>query len=188
ATQVGLMVPSMNRIAVLITLAAFATASEARAQSASAPELKAAFLLNLAKFAEWPALAPDAPVVVCVAGDDRVAALLASTVRAQPGESRAITVVTIPGDLPTRGCQALFLGRRDARLRLALVEEASASPILTVSDAPRFAGAGGMVELFLEAGRMRFAVNVDAVGRSHVRLSSRLLGLAKIVRDTTNAQ
>jgi hypothetical protein len=45
---------------------------------------------------------------------------------------------------------------------------------------------GGMVEFFLESGRMRFAVNVDAVHRSRVRLSSRVLGLAKIVKDTDN--
>jgi hypothetical protein len=30
---------------------------------------------------------------------------------------------------------------------------------------------------------MKFAINVDAVQRARIRLSSRLLGLAKIVRD-----
>ena len=55
--------------------------------------------------------------------------------------------------------------------------------VFTVSDAARFAQTGGMVELFVENGRMRFAVNVDALERAHVRLSSRVLALAKIVRD-----
>ena len=55
--------------------------------------------------------------------------------------------------------------------------------MLTVSDAARFAQTGGMVELFIEDGRMRFAVNVDALQRARVRLSSRVLALAKIVRD-----
>jgi hypothetical protein len=55
--------------------------------------------------------------------------------------------------------------------------------VLTVSDAARFAETGGMVELFVEGDRMRFAVNVDALQRARVRLSSRMLGLAKIVKD-----
>ena len=179
----------MKRVSALITTIALLAAAGAAAQSASAPELKAAFLFNFAKFAEWPSLAPDAPVAVCVAGDDRVATVLSETVRGQAPETRAVTVIKLPGDVPTRACQVLFVGSgADARRRAALLEEAAAGPVLTVSDSVRFAVTGGMVELFLESGRMRFAINVDAVGRSRVRLSSRLLGLAKIVRDTTNAQ
>ena len=41
---------------------------------------------------------------------------------------------------------------------------------------------GGIIELFVEDGRMLFAINVDAADRAGVRLSSRLLGLAKVTR------
>ena len=56
-------------------------------------------------------------------------------------------------------------------------------PVLTVSDGKGFSQAGGIIELYVEGGRMRFAINVDAAERSGLRLSSRLLGLAKVVRD-----
>ncbi len=56
-------------------------------------------------------------------------------------------------------------------------------PVLTVSDGKGFSLAGGIIELYVEGGRMRFAINVDAAERSGLRLSSRLLGLAKIVRN-----
>ena len=46
---------------------------------------------------------------------------------------------------------------------------------------------GGVANLFIEGGRMRFAVNVDALQRSKLRLSSRLLSLAKIVKDAPDA-
>ena len=55
--------------------------------------------------------------------------------------------------------------------------------VLTVSDAARFAHTGGMVELSLERGRLHIAVNTDALQRANVRLSSRVLALATIVRD-----
>jgi hypothetical protein len=56
-------------------------------------------------------------------------------------------------------------------------------PILTISDARDFSHAGGIIELYVEDGHMRFAINVDAAERTGLRISSRLLGLAKVVRD-----
>jgi hypothetical protein len=41
-----------------------------------------------------------------------------------------------------------------------------------------------MIELFVDGGHMRFAVNVDSVQRAGLHLSSRLLGLARIVRSS----
>ncbi|MFI5177566.1 MAG: YfiR family protein [Vicinamibacterales bacterium] len=154
------------------------------AQTVSAPDLKAAFLFNFARFADWPALPPDAPIQVCVSGDERLASALAATLRGQSTENHGLAVTRLAaGDASWRACQVLFIGGADKPRIAKLVEDAGALPILTVSDADRFAEAGGMIELYLDNGRMRFAINIDAVQRSRVRLSSRLLGLAKIVRD-----
>lgn len=90
----------------------------------------------------------------------------------------------LASDVAPRACQVLFIAGRDDGRVSALLEQAAGSPVLTVSDADRFAAGGGTIQLFVEGGRMRFAVNVDAAQRSKVRLSSRLLGLAKVVRDT----
>jgi hypothetical protein len=92
--------------------------------------------------------------------------------------------VRLASDVAPRACQVLFIAGRDDGRVSALLEQAAGSPVLTVSDADRFAAGGGTIQLFVEGGRMRFAVNVDAAQRSKVRLSSRLLGLAKVVRDT----
>jgi hypothetical protein len=53
-------------------------------------------------------------------------------------------------------------------------------PILTVSDAKGFAKTTGIIELYSNAGQLRFLINVDAAGRSGLRLSSKLLNLAKV--------
>ena len=153
------------------------------AQAASPSALKAAFLLNFAKFAEWPALPADAPVRVCVAGDALVATALVDTLRGQTIDTHGLQAVQLPPDGSARECQVLFVSAAEARRIAALLGDANAGPVLTVSDAERFAQSGGMVELFVEAGRMKFAINVDAVQRSRIRLSSRLLGLARIVKD-----
>ena len=156
----------------------------ASAQAVPASSLKAAFLLNFAKFAEWPTLDRDAPITLCVAGDEVLADALVDTVKGQTIESHPIRVLRLESDGAGRGCQVLFIGVRDSSRLNTLLEQAPARSILTVSDAEGFATSGGAIEFFVESGRMRFAVNVDVAQRSRVRLSSRLLGLAKIVRDT----
>jgi YfiR/HmsC-like len=152
-------------------------------QSVSAPQLKAAFLLNFARFAEWPDLAPDAPLLLCVFGDKPVLNALTAAARGQRVERHSIQVSELDGGAPWTTCQMIFVGGPD----LPGVEPAliaiRTSPVLTVSDHSRFAQSTGMVELFAEGGRMRFAVNVSSVQRARLRLSSKLLSLAKIVRD-----
>jgi len=170
---------------LLLGLVALAAAARpAVAQSVSAPDLKAAFLFNFARFADWPALPPDAPITICVSGDEPLASALASALHGQTAESHGIAVTRLAGADPAwRTCQMLFIGGADKSQIARVVGDAGTLPILTVSDTARFAEAGGLIELYLDNGRMRFAINIDAVQRSRVRLSSRLLGLAKIVRE-----
>jgi len=53
--------------------------------------------------------------------------------------------------------------------------------VLTVSDAPDFLKYGGMIQFVSEDNRVRFAVNLDAVNRTHIVLSSELLRVASSV-------
>jgi hypothetical protein len=160
---------------------AAAAGSSGAADAATPSALKAAFLFNFAKFADWSAIQPGVTLVLCVANDDRVGAALADSVRGQAITGHALEVRRLNSDNSLSGCHLLFVPASDARQMLAKINK-GAEPLLTVSDAPGFAQSGGMIELFQESGRMRFAVNVDAAQRAGVRLSSRLLDLAKIVR------
>lgn len=66
----------------------------------------------------------------------------------------------------------------------ATVAAAQGTPDFTRVDIEeRSASYGAGIELYEEDGRLRFAINIDSVERSHIKVSSRLLDLAKIVRD-----
>jgi hypothetical protein len=56
--------------------------------------------------------------------------------------------------------------------------------VLTVSDAPRFAARGGMIEFVREGEHVRFTVNVDAAKRAGLSISSRLLRVARGIEGT----
>jgi hypothetical protein len=146
--------------------------------------VKAAFLYNFAKFAEWPTLAANAPIGICVVGDDAVAAVLADTMRGKTISGHALEIWHPVDTALWRSCSLLFIADAELRRAAAGLDAIRILPVLTVSDGQGFSLGGGIIELYVEGGRMRFAINVDAVDRSGLHLSSRLLGLAKVVRDS----
>ena len=169
--------------ALVLTSLAMADVAHAVGDPISEISIKAAFLYNFAKFTEWPGLAPDAPLTLCVVGDGRIAAALVDTVRNQRIGGHAIEARSLANDAPLRSCDVLFVSTSETHRAMAVLDTLRTLPILTVSDGPGFSRSGGIVEFFVESGHMRFAINTDAAARSGLRLSSRLLGLAKIVRD-----
>jgi hypothetical protein len=180
---------SCRSVTGLALVLCFLSAPAVRADADVAPDVivKAAFLFNFAKFAEWPALGAGTPILVCIVGDDEIAAALVQTVKGQNISGHTLEVWRPHEGTAWRGCNLLFVGGTEVRRSLSGLAAIRSMPVLTVSDGQGFSQAGGIIELYVEAGRIRFAINVDAAERSGVRLSSRLLGLARVVRDG-NAQ
>jgi len=146
-------------------------------------DLTAALLFNFARFTEWPALSPAAPIAICVVGDDRIAGAVVGAVREQNINGHKLDVSRRQDSATWRACNMLFIADAETRRSARGLDGLKTLPVLTVSDGKGFAEAGGIIELYVEGGRMRFAINLDAAEQSGLRLSSRLLGLAKIIRN-----
>ncbi|RPH45112.1 MAG: YfiR family protein [Planctomycetota bacterium] len=65
----------------------------------------------------------------------------------------------------------------------AMSSDAPNSPMLTVAESESFTKSGGVIRLFVEQNKVQFEVNTDAAARAKLKLSSKLLGLARVVRD-----
>jgi hypothetical protein len=50
-----------------------------------------------------------------------------------------------------------------------------------VGETPEFLGAGGVVSFSKQRGKLEFDVNLDAAQRAHLKISSRMLALARRV-------
>ena len=155
------------------------------AQSLTAPVLKAGFLYNFAKFAQWPAevLAQGAPLSLCIVGDGALAEALAQAVKGQGIDGHRLTVTVITGDGPIRDCHLLYVSGLDRKQAVRLLDTMKNSAAFTVSDGDHFAEMGGVAQLILESSRLRIVVNLDAVHRARLTISSKLLSLAQIVKD-----
>jgi hypothetical protein len=163
--------------ALLLTLAA-----TARAQDLDAPtredQLKAGYVVNFAKFVEWPESTPAGALTICIAGNKGVyEALRAGNSSKLVGTRRIATreVLTVES---ISGCDVLYI---EPMSSLQMRQLRTNMATLTVSNSKGFAHDGGTIELFTEQNRLRFIVNLENARRAGLRISSRLLQLAAVV-------
>jgi hypothetical protein len=175
----------------LIILILFAGAPRAWAQEAPPSEyqLKAAFLLNFAKFVDWPPgsfASPESPFLVCVIGGDPFGHALEEYLLGRKIGGRSVQIARFPNlkyAAQSRSCQIVFLSASVRRHFREVMENFRGTSVLLVGDTPGFATSGATIEFTLEENHVRFLINPDAAGRAGLRVSSKLLSLAKIVHD-----
>lgn len=167
----------------LLTLAALLPARAGSAQT-SEYEVKSAFLLNFAKLVEWPTGAfssDDAALVVGIMGDEAFTSAASAGLGSKQVGKRPVQLRRISSPAEARDCHLVFVSRASDGSAGAVIAATKGKPTLTVGDDESFARDGGTIAFFSEGGKVRFAVNVGASERSGLRISSRLLGLAKII-------
>jgi hypothetical protein len=59
---------------------------------------------------------------------------------------------------------------------------------LTVSDIDGFAEAGGTMQFVMQENRVHFVVNLDAATQSKLRVSAKLLALARVINHNEAAR
>jgi hypothetical protein len=169
----------------LVAAALLLAVTVATAQAPTLTAVKAAFLYNFANFAEWPvdSLAAAQNLSLCVVGDDAVADALNQTVRGRTIKGHKPMVEMIKADGKIRACHLLYASGYDAARTTQLTQALKGAAVLTVSDGDRFAESGGIAQLVVENDRMHFAINAAAADRARIHLSSKLLNLARMVKD-----
>ena len=107
---------------------------------------------------------------------------LEDTVRGKTINGKPITIRRIKIGEDPRGCQIAFISasERPPRSVFDLLQGAST---LTVGESPNFAKQGGMINFVLKDNKVHFEINIDAAEQARLRISSKLLSLAKIVRN-----
>jgi uncharacterized protein DUF4154 len=147
-------------------------------------QVKAAYLFNFLKFVEFPSEAfadPLAPMVIGVVGEDPFGSALPQVVIGKTVQGRDLVVrLYRPGE-ELRGAHLLFISASERKRIPMILSSLHGTSVLTVSDAVGFVDAGGMIQFLKENDRVRFAINVDATNQAKLKMSSKLLSLAKVV-------
>jgi hypothetical protein len=147
-------------------------------------QIKAVFLYNFGQYVAWPDRAftgPAAPFRLCVLGRDPFGILLDVTVEGQQSEHRPIEVLRLQ-DLKQAGqCQILFLSADESGRSNRLLDWARQRPVLTISDQPGFAAAGGAVELIKAQDHIQLRINHATLRHIGLEAHANLLRLAEIL-------
>ena len=144
-------------------------------------EIKAAFIYQIARLVEWPPERADgiAPRL-CVLGGNPFGAALES-VRGKPVNGRGIDVALLGAGADTRECALLFIATPAEKSLDRIVALSRGAGLLTLGDTEGFGQRGVMINFFLESGKVRFEINLDAARQGNLKIRSKLLSLAKIV-------
>ena len=146
-------------------------------------QVKAAYLFNFGRFAQWrvPVDAGDT-YQFCVLGRDPFGPVLDKTVASGVMDGRKAVVRRITQHKDAPGCRVVFVSASEEAQLAQTLSGLSIWRPLTVSDMPDFTKRGGMIQFIADADRVRFEVNLASADDAGITLSAELLKVAVQVR------
>lgn len=146
-------------------------------------EVKAAFIFNFIKFAQWPETAfsdGKDPYHICVMGDDSLTGQF-QAIDGQRKGNRKIKVDSLKGEAVPHNCHILFFDRNtDASICKKIMADLGGKPILMIGETQEFIQWGGAISFFSKNNRLHFKISPKAAMAAGVMLSSHLLNLSVI--------
>jgi hypothetical protein len=147
--------------------------------------IKAAYLYQFGRYVQWPSgTFPNerAPLVIGVLGVDPFDGILDEIARTKRVEGRPIAIRRFATMAEYKPCQILFVTASVSPEQKALAfEKAQGTTLLLVGEEPGFAERGGKINFFLDENKVRFEINMEIAKQDRLKISSKLLSLAKIV-------
>lgn len=154
-------------------------------------EVKAVFLYNFAQFIDWPAnifTNQSSPMVIGILGEDPFGSTLDDAVKDETVHGRKIVIKRFSAADDLRTCQILFISQSEKDRVVDVLQELKASPVVTVSEVEQFCEHGGMINFVRQDQNVRLEVNRASAEAVRVKISSQLLGLARLVKTATSGE
>jgi hypothetical protein len=176
-------------VIVMIALAGLRTRS-IQAQTSDEYHVKAAYILNLARFVDWPAdvLPAGSPMTIGIVGDDPFGAALEEVLRGKSANGHPIQLRHLHWDDVLTPCQIIFISTSEEGHLPQILRFLGQSSVLTVSDIDRFSLRGGVIEFRMVGNRVRFDINREPAIAARLSISSKLLGVARAIHDRSESR
>jgi hypothetical protein len=151
--------------------------------------LKALFLVKFARYVEWPANAysgTNSPITIGVLGRDEFGNDLPQAISGQTVNGRVFVIKHLTADDGLSGCQILFISDSESSHIEKILARASSLPILTVGEDKAFAQNNGIIDFLHKGDNIRLEINLTTANHAGLKISSRLLSVADVVKGKTN--
>ncbi len=174
---------SPRALRIVLALLSLQLVALGQRQNATEDQVKAAYLFNFAKLAQWPSHAlPDgpSPLVIGVSGGDaEFLNVLKAVAAGKIIAGHLVVVEPVSSEKEMKSCHIVFFRATERKRNEAAIEGLAPAGVLSVGEDDSFLRQGGMINLVKDHGNIRFEVNADALDRSQIHFSSKILALAK---------
>jgi hypothetical protein len=160
-------------------------APAARADEAAEQKVKAAFVPHLIAFVTWPEnslISTNDPIRIGILGDFPLGEDFAAVLAKQSIQGHPLLVTHHRKIEDALTCHVLLVGASEKEKLPAILAATANQPILTIGDTAGFAAAGGVINFIREDGKIRFEINPSVASQAHLKISSRLLQVARLVQ------
>jgi hypothetical protein len=195
---------------IVLILALFGTPIPAGAESDSASgreyQIKAAFIYNFIKFVDWPKekmADSNEPIIIGIIGSKNFIKAFEPIIHKKI-KNRNISIKYFKGYEKLKKSQESQEDERQWNQKMEslktchvlmfcicysvrikdtsqIIKALKGSPVLTVGETAGFLEPGGIINFLMEDKKVRFEINVTAAKKNKLRISSKLLRLAKRV-------
>lgn len=146
-------------------------------------QVKAAFICKFGNYIEWPAQAlgpPGEPFRIGVLGSEVVLDEFRRTAPACSVAGHAVEVLRLSGPALPDDLRAVFVTRAQAAQAGAVLAAAQGRPVLTITE-QEGGPAVGIINFVLVDAKVRFDILLPPAVQSGIKISVRLLGVARRV-------
>lgn len=174
----------LKRIALVLFLASTCANRTALCAANSEVQVKATIVFNFLRMVYWTNVDgeqnPD-ELPICALNASELFSAIQSVTRNREVGGRKVVTAVVPNPSISR-CRVLIIEPLDYERASSVIRRLRYTPVLTIGNGKGFVDIGGLFELLVEEGNVRFDVNLAAIRESGLEVSARLLRLAKRFR------
>lgn len=153
------------------------------AENSENNQLKAAYIINFARFSSWPesALESTTNLYMCVLMDTELGSYL-ELMANRKIKGRDVVIVNVEAGVALEKCHLVYFGKGDDEKTQRALNNIAGISLITMSDISGFVSMGGMVEMLKQGRKYRFIVDLKKSEAVMIRYRSELLEVSEVIR------
>jgi len=149
-------------------------------------DVKAAYIYNFIKFIDWPTgyVESKKRIVIGVYKNQRFGDILEHLLENKKVKGKMWEIRFIYTVADVEGCDVLFVSSASLSETIDIIRKTKNKPILTIGNNIKdFCKYGGIINFTPKGDSKRFEINNNAAKKHKLRISSKLLALARIINS-----
>lgn len=146
-------------------------------------KIKSVFIYNFTKYIQWPAIDSSKVFVIGVFGNSKITLPLQKIAEKKTVYERKIQIKQFYNIENIDECHILFVSSTEHELISDILQKIKRKNILTVGEIDEFSIKGGIINLVLIDGKIKFEMNLKALDRAGLSAGSQLLKLAILIDE-----